>query len=60
MKKEEAIALMKTSVDISDWNQKREVIKNDAECGGQSLLNTVIDQDGLCVKTLKANRVKKV
>jgi hypothetical protein len=56
MKKEEAIALMKTSTDIVDWNQKREIVKNDKECGGISLLSAIIDQNGMCVQTLKAHR----
>lgn len=60
MKREEAIALMETSVDVLDWNQKREIVKNDKECGGQTLLNTVIDQNGMCVKTIRKNSRRKV
>ena len=55
MKKEEAIALMETSTDVQDWNQKRDIVKNDKECGGIVLLNTVIDQNGMCVKVLRKN-----
>jgi len=60
MKKEEAIALMKTSTDIVDWNQKREIVKNDKECGGINLLSTVIDQNGMCAQTLRKFNKKKL
>lgn len=60
MKREEALILMESSFDIQDWNQKREIVKNDKECGGQDLLNTVIDQNGMCVKTLRKHRSRKV
>ena len=60
MKKEEAITLMKTSTDIVDWNQKREIVKNDRECGGISFVGSVIDQNGMCVQTLKKFNKKKL
>lgn len=46
---------METSTDVQDWNQKRDIVKNDKECGGIVLLNTVIDQNGMCVKVLRKN-----
>jgi hypothetical protein len=60
MKKQEAIALMETSTDILDWNQKRDIVKNDSECTGQYLIQTVIDQNGMCPKTIKKNNKRKV
>lgn len=56
MTKIEAIALMESSVNIDDWNQKRELVKADKECGGVSLIQLIIDQGGMCGKTLKKNR----
>lgn len=58
MKKSEAIALMETSIDIDDWNQKRDIVKNDVECEGIELLNTVIDQNGMCGKVLRKNKIR--
>ena len=60
MKKNEALALMISSTDIVDWNQKREIVKNDKECGGQSLLNDTIDQNGMCVQTLRKVHKKRI
>jgi len=59
MTREEALILMESSSDIQNWNQKREIVKNDKECGGHDLLNTVIDQNGMCVKTLRKHRGKR-
>jgi len=60
MKKAEAIALMETSIDVLDWNQKRDIVKNDRECGGHGLLSAVIDQNGMCPMTIRKNKRKKV
>jgi hypothetical protein len=49
---------METSVDVLDWNQKREIVKNDKECGSHQLLNTVIDQNGMCGKAIRKNKNK--
>lgn len=54
--KEEAIGLMKTSVDIDDWNQKRELVRQSTSHSTWEELYRIIDQGGMCPKTLKANR----
>ena len=61
MNKKAALEMMETSVDIKDWNAKREIVKNDQECEGIILLQTIIDQNGMCIKVLKKNsKLKKI
>lgn len=59
MNKKQAIELMESSVSIDDWNQKRELVKTDKNCGGATLLHSLIDQNGMCVRVLKKNGYKK-
>jgi len=61
MNKEEALEMMETSVDIKDWNAKREIVKHDDDCGGILLVQTTLDQNGMCGKVLKKNiKLKRI
>lgn len=55
MTHQQAIDFMKQSVDIDDWNQRRDVVKQDPDCG-VSFVSIMIDQRGLCPQTLKTHR----
>ena len=65
MTKVEAIDLMTTAVDIHDWNQKREIVKNNValeELYDRRNFDGVmfaIDARGLCSKVAKLNHWPK-
>ena len=50
-----AVALMESSVDIHDWNQKRQLLKYNVEPGLVQQLLIYIDAYGLCPKVAKMN-----
>jgi hypothetical protein len=58
MTKQEAIKLMGTSVNVQDWNEKRELVKESmATPKDWENVYRVIDQNGMCTQTIRKNRL---
>lgn len=61
MTKQAALDLMSSAKDIDDWNQKRELVQQSVSHEAWQELYRIIDQNGMCPKTLKKNRkVKRI
>jgi hypothetical protein len=58
MQNEEAIALMRTSTDIEDWNEKREIVRTKLTLGQWKQLHYTIDGSGLVVEVLGRDKTK--
>lgn len=58
MQNEEAIALMRTSVNIEDWNEKRELVRTKVTLGQWEKLHYHIDGSGLVVEVLGRDKPK--
>jgi len=52
MTKEFAISLMKTATDVKDWNQKRDICKEELSPEDWREVYGIIDQNGFIVKTI--------
>ena len=55
MEEKEAIELMKEVINVQDWNERREFIKNNLTPDQWTNVYKIIDTEGMCVKTIKKN-----
>lgn len=55
MNKQDAIALMKTSLSVEDWNRNREDVKSMVDDKDHVEVMAAIDASGLIVQTLGAD-----
>ena len=55
MEEKEAIELIKESINVQDWNEHREFIKNNLTPDQWTNVYKIIDTEEMCVKTIKKN-----
>jgi hypothetical protein len=56
MSAQQAIDLMRSSIDVFDWNQKRQIVKYNVSKSIRHQILVLIDCYGLCSKVAKENK----